>query len=150
MGLPAHEQARRYRATFELAPVGNAHLSPDGTFLWVNGRLCEMIGYTREELLGRAVRDVTDPDFLAADAAYIQALLAGERASYAVEKRYVRKDGMRLWAELTAIARRTRRGCSPGRQAGVPWLSPLHSCRWYGTLVLTAARFGALSGRPGA
>ncbi len=108
--LSAREQERRYRTTFELAPVGIAHLAPDGTFLWVNPRLCAMIGYTLEELLGRAVGDVTDPDFLAADQAYIQALLEGQRQSYAVEKRYVRKDGTLVWAELTVSLVRAESG----------------------------------------
>jgi PAS domain S-box-containing protein len=110
MKLPARAAARCYRATFELAPVDIAHLAPDGTFLWVNQRLCDMMGYTPAELVGSPVQDVTDPQFLQADQAYIRALLAGERASYAVEKRYLRKDGAAVWVNLTVSLVRAEDG----------------------------------------
>jgi hypothetical protein len=51
--------------------------------------------------------------------------------------------------QLTAIARRMRRGCSPSRQAGLPWLQPLLLRFFCAPLVRTAARLGAFSGRPG-
>src|SRR5258706_8682950 len=58
----------RFRATFEQAAVGIAHTEPEGRFLQVNQKLCEMLGYTRDELLGISAIDVTHPEDRGIDA----------------------------------------------------------------------------------
>lgn len=95
------EREERFRATFEQAAVGIAHTAPDGTWLRVNQRLCDIVGYTREELLQKAFQDITYPDDLAIDLAQANRLLAGEIATYALEKRYLKKDGSIIWVNLT-------------------------------------------------
>lgn len=95
------ESERRFRSTFENAAVGIAHVALDGTWLIVNERLCEITGYTREELLARTFQDITHPDDLDADLGLARRLLAGEITSYAMEKRYLRKDGAAVWVNLT-------------------------------------------------
>ncbi|MBV9117284.1 MAG: PAS domain S-box protein, partial [Acetobacteraceae bacterium] len=107
----AHEQARatdalreseaRFRATFEQAAVGIAHVGLDGRWLRVNTRLCEKLGYPREELLTKTFQDLTHPDDLDTDLACVRQMLDGEIASYALEKRCFRKDGSVLWINLT-------------------------------------------------
>src|SRR4030095_10511273 len=52
----------RYRAIFDNAALGIARIAPDGRWLEVNQRLCDIIGYTREELLTKTFGDVTHPD----------------------------------------------------------------------------------------
>ncbi len=52
---------RRLRASFDGAAVGMAHVATDGHWLRVNGRLCDMTGYAREELLAEAFQDITHP-----------------------------------------------------------------------------------------
>jgi PAS domain S-box-containing protein len=91
----------RFRATFELAAIGIAHVGTDGRWLRVNGHLCKMTGYSREELLQKTFQDMTHPDDLNQDISLLRASLIGELESYSMEKRYFRKDGSILWATLT-------------------------------------------------
>lgn len=95
------ESEERFRATFEQAAVGVAHVAPDGRWLRVNQRLAELLGYPRDELLRLTFQDVTAPEDLEADVALARRLIAGEIPRYAIEKRYLRKDGTTLWASLT-------------------------------------------------
>jgi PAS domain S-box-containing protein len=91
----------RFRATFEQAAVGMAHVGLDGRWLRVNRKLCRILGYERDELLRLTFQDVTHPDDLAADLENLRALLAGEIDTFAMEKRYIRKDGAPVWIDLT-------------------------------------------------
>src|SRR5262249_44272701 len=74
----------RFRSTFEQAAVGIAHVAPDGRWLRVNQKLCDMVGYGREELLQRTLQDLTYPADLDSDLALMQRVLAGELSSYAL------------------------------------------------------------------
>ncbi|MGH2485328.1 MAG: PAS domain S-box protein, partial [Ktedonobacterales bacterium] len=103
-------QERRFLATFELAPVGLAHVGLDGHWLWVNQRLCDFLGYERDELLRSTFQDITVPEDLAADLAHVDELLAGKAETYAMEKRYVRRDGAVVWANLTVSLARAAAG----------------------------------------
>ncbi|MBD9485575.1 PAS domain S-box protein [Pseudomonas sp. PDM14] len=100
----------RFRATFEQAAVGIAHLAPDGHWLRVNQRLCKMLGYSREELLELTFQEITHPDDLHSDLEQIQHLLAGDVTSYSLEKRYRRRDGELFWANLSATLVRHTNG----------------------------------------
>jgi PAS domain S-box-containing protein len=91
----------RFRATFEQAAVGIAHVAVDGAWLRVNQRLCEMLGYAEEELLATRFQDITAQETLAADVDRTHRLLRGEGRTYSAEKCYIRKDGSLLWVNLT-------------------------------------------------
>ena len=91
----------RFRATFEQAAVGIAHVSADGEFLRINDRFCEIVGYTRDEMLASTFQNITHPDDLAADVEHVQRLLRGEADTYSMKKRYYRKDGNTVWVNLT-------------------------------------------------
>jgi PAS domain S-box-containing protein len=95
------ESEERFRATFEQAAVGIAHTAPDGSWLRVNQRLCDIVGYTREELLQKTFQDITHPDDLDADLEQVRRLLTSEISTYSMEKRYIRKDGSVVWIGLT-------------------------------------------------
>ncbi len=95
------ESERLFRATFEQAAIGVAHVGLDGRWLRVNERLCEMLGYSRAELLARTFQEITYPDDLAKDVANVQALLDGKSQTYSIEKRYIRSDASLLWCRLT-------------------------------------------------
>lgn len=103
--LRAEEDLRRseerFRATFEQAAVGMAIVAPNGCWLRVNDRLCGIVGYGREELMGLTFQDITHPEDLDADLGHVRSLLAGETHTYSMEKRYLRKDGPVVWIELT-------------------------------------------------
>jgi PAS domain S-box-containing protein len=76
-----------------------AEISPEGKYLSVNRKYCEMLGYSKQELLHRAVVDVTHPDDREATATQVSSgFTSGEPAEYTLEKRYMRKDGAIIWA----------------------------------------------------
>lgn len=91
----------RFRAVFEQAAAGMARLSPDGWWIQVNQKLCEMLGYTPEEFLQRNFKDITDPSDHDTDAAYYHQLIAGEIESCSFEKRYLHKNGDPIWVLVT-------------------------------------------------
>lgn len=90
-----------YRSTFELAAVGVAHVSPEGRWLRVNRKLCEIVGYSEAELLRLTFQDITHPDDLATDLAQTEKVRSGKLDTYSLEKRYIRKDGSLVWITLT-------------------------------------------------
>jgi PAS domain S-box-containing protein len=104
------ESEERFRATFEQAAVGIAHVGPDGRWLRVNRKLCDIVGYGPDELLALTFQDITHPDDLEADLAQVRRLLAGEIETYAMQKRYFRKDGSLVWINLTVALVRTPQG----------------------------------------
>ncbi|MBA3707322.1 MAG: PAS domain S-box protein [Planctomycetes bacterium] len=91
----------RFRATFEQAAVGIAYVATGGRWLWVNHRLCDIVGYSREELLERTFRDITHPDDLELDLKQARQVLEGSITTYSLEKRYLRKDRSMVWVNLT-------------------------------------------------
>ena len=95
------ESEERFRATFEHAAVGAAQVGIDGRWLRVNQRLCEIVGYSQEELLGKTFQDITHADDLQEDLGRMQRMLAGELETYTIEKRYLKKDGSEVWVNLT-------------------------------------------------
>lgn len=95
------DAAKRFSATFDQAAVGIAHVSPDGRFLLVNDRFCEITGRRREELIRGGFQQITHGDDLEADLDNVNALIRGETSHYAMEKRYIRKDGTTVWVNLT-------------------------------------------------
>src|SRR4051812_22577989 len=104
------ESEERFRGTFENAGAGIADCDPQGRFLRVNQRLCEIVGHTREELLQKTWQDITHPDDLAASLEQFLPLLRGEQPGYSLEKRCVRKDGSPVWIDLAVSLRRDAAG----------------------------------------
>jgi len=97
----AQESRQLFKNVFDHSPVGIALLNPEGRWLNVNTSTCEMLGYSKEELLKTTFQNITHPDDLAADMAYVGQMLKGERETYQMEKRYIRKDGSIVWALLS-------------------------------------------------
>ena len=95
------ESEVRFRGTFENAAVGIAHVDAEGRFLLVNDKLCDIVGYTREELLVRGFQDITHPEDLAASLDHFRSLMRGELPSFSLEKRYLRKDGSVVWGNVS-------------------------------------------------
>lgn len=115
-GVQSEERLRKsedlFRATFENAAVGIAHVAPDGSWLRVNEYLCSITAYSREELLPKNFQDVTHLDGLEADLAQLRRVHSGEINSYKMEKRYLRKDGSIVWVPLTVSAIRNAEGAA--------------------------------------
>ena len=92
---------QHFRTTVECAPVGIALVSFDGRWLWVNDRLCSIVGYSRDELLRGRVQDITHGGDIASHLAHIEEMLRGEISSFALDQRYVGKDGRMVWVHMT-------------------------------------------------
>lgn len=101
-GREFHESEERFRATFEHAAIGLAHLTPDGRWIRVNQRLCDIVGYGRDDLVQGTIQDITHPDDVALDRDLARALLAGTIPTYSLEKRLRHRDGQSVWVTLTA------------------------------------------------
>lgn len=87
------ESEERFTGAFEHGPIGVAFVAPDGHWLKVNQALCDLVGYTEDELLRITFQDITNPEDLEPDLLQMHRLLDGEINSYQIEKRYVHKLG---------------------------------------------------------
>lgn len=83
----------QFRGSFEHAAIGMARVGTDGSWLKVNRSLCDMIGYSEQELMGLTFQDITHPEDLNTDLSLLKELAAGKRVSYQLEKRYFHKNG---------------------------------------------------------
>ena len=104
------ESEERFRSTFEQAAVGMAHAGLDGRWLRVNQRLCDILGYRKEELLRKTFQEITHPDDLEVSLAHAGQLCGGEVDSCRFEKRYLHKAGHTLWVNLTESLQRDSSG----------------------------------------
>lgn len=102
--------AQRFRAIFDQAAVGIAEVSRDGDFLAVNRRLCEILGYTPDELANMRFHDITYEPDLGVNLIHFQRMMAAEIDTYTIGKRYRRKDGEVVWANLSVGAVRDPEG----------------------------------------
>ena len=105
------ESEERFRRYFELGLVGMAITPPAKGWLQVNDRICELLGYERDELLTTTWADLTFPADLAADLDNFNRVLAGEFDGYTLEKRWVRKGG-RVIDSIISVKCVRRRGAS--------------------------------------
>ncbi|HMK37153.1 MAG TPA: PAS domain S-box protein [Desulfomonilaceae bacterium] len=104
------ESEERYRAVFNNAAVGITLSDPDGRYLRVNSTSAYILGYTQEELEGLTFFDVTHPEDVNASKEQLLSLQEGKKDSYRLEKRYIRKDGQVIWAEVSVSALRDVKG----------------------------------------
>ncbi|WP_175414743.1 PAS domain S-box protein [Nibricoccus aquaticus] len=94
------ESEARFRSYFESPLIGMAITAPDKRWLEVNDQLCRMLGYTQEELRGMTWGELTVEDDLAANEDSLKRALAGQLETYAMDKRYRRKDGEIVHASI--------------------------------------------------
>lgn len=90
------------RQTFDTAPIGLALVGPEGRFLQVNQRLCDLLGHTEKQLLASTLGAVTDQQDQEPLAAHSRKLLAGELDEFRLEQRFLRADGSLAWGQITA------------------------------------------------
>jgi PAS domain S-box-containing protein len=93
-----------YRAAFDGAPVGQVLTAPDGHLLRVNRALCEMLGYSDRELLKMNWRDVTHPEDVESTRRQLERAAGSPDARGRLSKRYVKKDGAVVWADVSTRA----------------------------------------------
>ena len=95
------EREQRLTDYFETPAVGIAITSLEKGWMEANDQVCAMLGYSREELRVRTWADLTHPDDVAADVAQFDRVLTGEIDRYALDKRFLRKDGEVVWTLLS-------------------------------------------------
>lgn len=90
------------RSAFEHASIGMALVSTHGEYLKVNPKLCQIVGYTEEELVGLSIAEITHPDDIDEDMLLVQRMRERSIHNCEVEKRYIHKNGHVIWIQLTA------------------------------------------------
>ena len=112
LALPA--QAKElFQYLFEQASLGIAVEDLEGKILLANPALCSMLGYGADKLCGMNCCEFANPEDSQDDWALFQQLRAGAIDQYSIEKRYVRKDGARIWGRLHVSLLRDIDGASP-------------------------------------
>ena len=96
--------AARNAVTIDRAPVGIAHFDPQGRFLFVNPRLCELFGFSREELLAMTFQDISCAEDLPHCFALLEQLTAGAIPQFTHEKRFERGDGAFIYTRAIVSA----------------------------------------------
>lgn len=106
--VEAEEKLKRsealFRGYFELPLIGIVIAAPEKNFIEANDRACEILGYSREELLCMRWDQLTHPEDLSRDIANVERVMRGEQPHYSTEKRYRRKDGTYIWAMVSVAA----------------------------------------------
>ena len=97
-----HDQDKQLRIIFDQAAVGMARLDPDGYWIQVNQKLCDMLGYTMPALLTQTFAAVTHPDDAALEVTSDQRLISGELPQISFEKRCLTQSGEVVWTYVTA------------------------------------------------
>jgi diguanylate cyclase (GGDEF)-like protein/PAS domain S-box-containing protein len=96
------ESERRFRTLFEQAQAGMLFAALDGRIFSVNLAFCDWLGYTESELRSMSILDLTHPDDLAATQDAWRRMIAGEAPGFRFDKRFIRRDGQPLWADVSA------------------------------------------------
>lgn len=96
------QNEEQFHNAFDCAVIGMALVGLDGRWLQVNRSLCTITGYTESELLATSFQALTHPDDLALDLEHVEQLLAGEIASFTLEKRYLHRDGHPIWVSVSS------------------------------------------------
>lgn len=89
-----------YRTTFEKAAVGVAHVKADGSFIRINQKFCDIVGYSREELMHINVSELTFPEDMAVENEFIRQVMENKIDTFSLEKRYIHKSGKVIWIKL--------------------------------------------------
>ena len=105
------ESEERFRTVFNQAAVGVAQTNTrTGVMMRGNHKLCDILGYTEQELQGMRFQDLSDEEDLVHDLALLERMRAGELTEYRIEKRCRRKDGSAVWVDLTVSPMRLASG----------------------------------------
>ena len=86
---------------FNHAAIGIARVGIDGGWLGMNSKLCQIVGYSMDELHQLTFHDIAHPDDLEPDLSLVNQMITESIHSYRLEKRYFHKNGSIIWANLT-------------------------------------------------
>ncbi len=100
----------RFRSVFEDSPLGIAMIDEHCRVLQMNAALCELLGYSKPELVGSSLLQITHPTDAEAERSNFSKLIRGELQSFQIDKRCARTDGSDVWVSLTASSVRSTDG----------------------------------------
>ena len=100
----------KFKAIFSHAAIGIARIDINGQWLEINQKLCDILGYSEQELRTLAYRDISYPGDLPRDEIMLAELVSARRESYCLDTRCVRKDGKIIWGHLTVSLIRDAQG----------------------------------------
>jgi diguanylate cyclase (GGDEF)-like protein/PAS domain S-box-containing protein len=95
------ESEERFRSAFDYAAIGMALVSEEGRWLQVNRSLCQLVGYSEEELLTADIQALTHSEDLDDLLVQQSRLMKGQVPGYQTEKRYIHKSGDEVWTLLS-------------------------------------------------
>jgi PAS domain S-box-containing protein len=98
------QSEERFKGAFNHSSLGMALVNYEDKWIEVNDRMCEILGYTREEFKNLTYIDITFKEDLAADLAYEKQMQNGEISSFNLEKRYIHKNKSLVWVHLSVSA----------------------------------------------
>jgi len=104
------ESQQRLQVTYEGALVAISECSSKGKYVGANEEFCRLLGYTKDEILQREIKDVTHKEDYPRELKVYRQLVAGRIPFYRIEKRFVRKDGAIIWAEILRSIVRDSKG----------------------------------------
>ncbi len=104
------ESEARFRSSFENAGSGVCLQDTEGKFLQVNRKLCTMLNYSEEELIGKNTSEFAISSDAEISKSFREQALLGEANEIVYEKRYQRKDGSILYAEIYSSLVKTQTG----------------------------------------
>ncbi|SMD01800.1 PAS domain S-box protein [Pedobacter africanus] len=97
-----YQSEAQFKQAFEHSLIGMALISPQGKWKRVNKSLCQILGYTEEEMKAMNVKDITHPDDVEGSMAVLDDLARGEIEEVKYEKRYLHKNGAPIWVIIAA------------------------------------------------
>ena len=103
------ESEEKFRNEFDNSAIGKSFTSLDGS-MEVNPAFCDMLGYTKEELAHQNWQDFTHPDDNELTQKLLKELLSGEKSTIRFRKRYIKKDGSIVWADVSTVLQKDKEG----------------------------------------
>jgi len=108
-GSEQQQREDKYQRLIEDAPIGIATVSSSGAIESVNPFFCTLLGYTQKELLQLSIKEITHPDDLEMENLKIKEMLKNNLSRVQFEKRYIKKNGELIWAELVTSSLRNQK-----------------------------------------
>lgn len=96
-----HKSQARFQAIFKDSAVGMGVMGLDRRIIDANPAICRMYGFTRDEMIGMSVAEVTYPEDNPESTKLLDELVSGQRNSYEINRRYIRRNGEVFWAHVT-------------------------------------------------